>query len=300
MNPDSNYIVIAADDLGRSGSVNHAILKAHDQGVVTAAGIMAGGDAFQEAARAVLGYSGLSIGLHVTLCDGKSVLPHANIPTLTDKDGFFIRNPAKAWLSFGREGVISEVRTEVEAQLDRLDAAGIRPSYIDSHHHLHMHPRVFETVCRLASKRGIHWIRIPNEPASVAFGLRSKSRGLMPFVEWAVFRMLRIKNQRTASKYGLHCATRVYGLSRTGDLDEQYLHALLVGIAGQAEDDYVIEIFSHPDSASESGMRELQALTSADIVARLQSLGVRCVGYKDIKLPDPAFSAGIAKSGGRK
>jgi hypothetical protein len=104
----------------------------------------------------------------------------------------------------------------------------------------------------------------------------------MPFIEWAVFRVLRINNMKTAEKYGLHCATHVYGLSRTGNIDEQYILAVLNKIAGATKDNYINEIFTHPDLGSEQGIRELQALTSAAVSDRLESLGMRCIGYKEI------------------
>ena len=287
MNSNFKYVIFAADDLGSSSSVNRAVIEAHDRGIVTAASMMAGGDAFQEAAQGVLERGELSLGLHVTLCDGRSVLPHVSIPDLVDSNGFFFKGPAMTWLSFDRKRVISQVEMEVEAQFCRLEAAGIQPAYIDSHHHLHMHPRVFEVVCRLASQRGVSWIRIPHELAHIAFGLRSRGRGAMPFIEWAVFRVLRIKNMRTAAEYGLHCATQVYGLSRTGNIDEKYLLAVLNRIAGMTKvnymkDNHVYEIFAHPDLASIPGLRELRALTSVAVSDRLESLGMRRTGYKEI------------------
>lgn len=286
MNSDCNYIIFAADDLGRSRSVTQAVMEAYDRGIVTAASMMAGGDAFEEAARGALKRGNLSLGLHVTLCDGKAVLPHASIPDLVDLKGFFIRGPAMTWLLFSRKGVLSQVAMEVEAQFDQLEAAGIQPSYIDSHHHLHMHPRVFEVICRLASRRGVYWVRIPHEPAPVVFSLRAEGRGVMPFIEWSVFRVLRSKNMRTAEEYGLRFATQVYGLSRTGGIDEQYLLAVLNKIAGQTKGNYIREIFAHPDLASAAGLRELQALTSVAVSDRLESLGMRRIGYKEISAND--------------
>ncbi len=60
---------------------------------------------------------------------------------------------------------------------------------------------------------------------------------------------------RNAEEYGLHCATQVYGRSRTGNIDEKYLLAVLNKIAGMTKDNYikdnyVYEIFTHPDLAS--------------------------------------------------
>jgi len=86
--PGKKYLVVVADDLGRSSGINRAVAEAHDKGIVTCASIMVGGEAFQEAVQIALDRSGLAVGLHVTLCDGRAVLPHSSIPSLTDAEGY--------------------------------------------------------------------------------------------------------------------------------------------------------------------------------------------------------------------
>jgi len=48
-NRDGRYLIVAADDLGRSSSVNMAVAASYDRGIVTASSIMTGGEAFEEA-----------------------------------------------------------------------------------------------------------------------------------------------------------------------------------------------------------------------------------------------------------
>jgi predicted glycoside hydrolase/deacetylase ChbG (UPF0249 family) len=43
-NQDRQYLIVAADDFGRSSSVNMAVAVAHDRGIVTASSTMAGGE----------------------------------------------------------------------------------------------------------------------------------------------------------------------------------------------------------------------------------------------------------------
>lgn len=119
------YLVVVADDMGKSASVNKAIAEAHDQGFLTAASVMAGGDAFDDAARIIGERSRLSAGLHVTLCDGKAVLPHACIPDITDNEGNFVKDPFTAGLRYTRPGFLAQAEAEVAAQFERLERAGI-------------------------------------------------------------------------------------------------------------------------------------------------------------------------------
>jgi hopanoid biosynthesis associated protein HpnK len=271
------YLVTVADDLGRSSSVNRAIAEAHDRGIVTAASLMAGGDAFQEAVEIALKRSQLSVGLHVTLCDGRAVLPPSHIPDLVDHDGYFKKRPALAWLRYVKPGLVQQIENEIQAQFDRLEKVGIHPTHVDSHHHLHMHPLIFEVLCREASQRGVNWIRLPKESLSLVLNLRSPLRGAMPFIEWAVFGILGTYNLRIARKYGLRIACHVYGLSLTGSIDEKFLLDILNRSSGSLN-----EIFTHPDMSTESGRRELEALTSTKVRNRLDSLGMVPVGYREL------------------
>ena len=269
------YAIIVADDFGRSSSVNLAIAEAHDRGILTAASLLAGGAAFEEAVEIARKKTTLSIGLHVTLCDGRSVLPHAEVPGLADSRGCFDNSPSRAWIRYHQAGLLGQLDHEIEAQFDRLEKAGIHPTHIDGHHHLHMHPAIFELLCRHASRRGIRWVRMPREPLSVLFRFLSPRRGAMPFIEWAIFSVLRRMHGRKACEYGLR-SVDAYGLARTGQCDERYL-MYIFGRAGGS-----LEIFTHPDTATPEGQRELEALTSDAIRAALAARGVVLAGYREL------------------
>jgi hopanoid biosynthesis associated protein HpnK len=285
-NYERRYLVVAADDFGRSSPVNMAVAEAHDRGIVTASSFMAGGEAFEEAVQIALKRSRLSAGLHITLCDGKAVLKSSQIPDLADRGGCFEASPAKAWMGFLRHAVMPQIEAEVEAQFDRLERAGIHPTYIDGHHHLHMHPAIFRMLCRQASRRGVGWIRIPHEPLPLVFSLHSLSRGIMPFLERAVFGALSAYNLRTAAEFGISVAGSCLGLSWTERIDERSLQRLLNYADGQ-----VNEVFVHPDAATIQGRRELEAVTSADVRKRLSSSGLELVGYKELTKEQTALDS---------
>lgn len=275
--PGKKFLVVVADDLGRSSGINRAIAEAHDRGIVTTASIMAGGEAFQEAVQIALDRHELAVGLHVTLCDGRAVLPPSSIPSLTDAEGYLEKSPARAWIRYTRPALLSQIEREVEAQFDRLAMAGLCPVHVDCHHHLHMHPFIFEVICRQASKRGVSWVRIPVESLPVVLGSRSRSRGMMPFIEWTVFGIVGMLNKRIARKYGLRTACHVYGLSRTGGIDEEYLLGVLSHIEG-----IVNEFFTHPDISTKAGRQEMRALTSAKVRERVATLGITKANYKEL------------------
>jgi predicted glycoside hydrolase/deacetylase ChbG (UPF0249 family) len=238
---------------------------------------MAGGASFDNAVEIARERKKLSVGLHITLCDGRAVSPLSRIPDLVDGNGNLEKDPVKAWFRYSKKGLRCQIETEVGAQFERLERAGISPSHVDGHHHLHMHPVLFGIVCRQASKRGVGWIRIPKEPLKVVVGMRSPLRGAMPFLEWAVFGPLGIYNAGEARRYGVNVPNNVYGLSRTGSVDEEYLLGILEMAVGPVD-----EIFTHPDISTETGRVELKALMSRNVRGRVISRGLTSVGYREL------------------
>lgn len=279
--------MVVADDFGNSSSINTAIAEAHENGIVTAASIMPGGEAFEEAIGIARSSTRLSVGLHLTLCDGHAVLPRSSIPDLVDERGCFRKSPSRAWIRYSGSGLLAQIDREIEAQFESLKKAGIRPSHVDSHHHIHMQPSVFSLLCRHASRRGVQWVRVPGEPVSLIFACTG--RGVLPLLEWAVFGILGFSHKKKIRLQGLQTADYVYGLSRTGHLDEAYLLKMVDAFKGAGSDGgnprdnvQVMEIFSHPDSGTAAGRRELQALTSRVVRDRMTLYGMTLAGYREL------------------
>jgi hopanoid biosynthesis associated protein HpnK len=284
---ENRYLVIVADDLGRSSFVNRAVARAYDRGFLTAASLMANGDAFEEAVTLIRMRPGLSVGLHITLCDGRAVLSPSEIPGLVDANGRFETSPFCAGLRYWRlrESLMREMEAEIEAQFERLLETGILPTHVDGHHHLHMHPSIFELVCKAAAKRRVAWIRVPREPLAkvVRAGLPSLISSL---AEWITFSILAVRNTKIAHAYGLKTASPVVGLSGTDrrrraggrlKMDEKWLHALLPLLKGVTN-----EIYAHPDLATEAGRRETEALASLNTREDAAALGMVCTGYSEL------------------
>lgn len=258
-----------ADDFGRKRSVNRAVTEAYETGTLTSASLMPGGEAFVEAVRMTRTRPGLSLGLHVTLCDGVPTLPPHMIPDLVNSAGIF----KKGFLSLSfralSKRIIRQIEEEVKAQFDRLEKARIRPNYVDGHHHLHVHPLIFTIVCREASTRGIGWVRLPVEPLPFVSGTAPRR---LP--EWAVIRMAAMYDRSVMKSYGMQTPGRVFGLSRTGKVDGKYLQKALNNMRKG-----VNEIFFHPDKGSVKGRLELNAVASLGFRRHLASLGLELTNY---------------------
>ena len=65
-------LIVNADDFGLSSGANRAIITAWQQGVLTSASLMVGGNGFEEAVALAKDNPGLQVGLHLTLVQGRS------------------------------------------------------------------------------------------------------------------------------------------------------------------------------------------------------------------------------------
>lgn len=275
------YLVVTADDFGCSVSVNKAVAMACDRGVLTAASIVAGGAAFADAVGLAARYPSLSVGLHITLSDGRPVLPPADIPGLVNKAGCFRMSPMRAGITYWRlrKHLAGQIEAEVKAQFDKVEKAGIYPTHVDCHHHLHMHPLLFHIIAREAARRGVVWIRIPREPLSVVFGLHAPLLDMKAFFTWLVFALLARRNLRVAYRHGLRAVNNVYGLSGTGKMGEKYLLALLPYVKGAAS-----EVYLHPDLGTPAGREETKGACSGRVRDRLKALGLQPVGFRELSV----------------
>jgi len=158
-------LIVNADDLGRTPGINAGIFEAHNQGLVTSATLMVG---FPPAEAAAVEWSRLpklGIGLHVALTGGRPILPPEEVPSLVDEKGRFLARPEG--LDRARP---DEVTAEVEAQFDRFRQwTGRLPTHLDSHHHSHRLPMVYDALVSIAARQGLP---VRNASAEVGAWLR--------------------------------------------------------------------------------------------------------------------------------
>jgi len=133
------FLIVNADDLGLSESVNAGIFAAHEGGVVTSASLMVRQGAAPAAAEEAAAHPELAIGLHVDL--GEWVYERGEwTEGYRHCDG---DDPAA-------------VEAECRAQLERFRALlGRDPSHLDSHQHVHESEPVRGVTEALAAELGL-------------------------------------------------------------------------------------------------------------------------------------------------
>ncbi len=285
MGSTTYQVIFTGDDFGLSPVVNTAVIRAHREGLLTCASLMAGGPAWQQAAALARECPELCLGVHLTLIQGQSVLPPRQIPQLVDSQGNFPHNPVVAGLCyFFSHQRQEQMAAELAAQIERLLDAGLQPWFLNGHLNIHLHPAVWPRVQRLAKQYGIPAIRLARENLQVTLSLDRRR----PFAKTAHALIFAWLTRRAVADLGpLQANDHVFGLLNDGAMDEAFLLGLLPRLAPG-----VTEIYCHPAAAA-AGTRppwpphyrpeaELAALTSPQVAARLQSLGYRLISFRDL------------------
>ena len=108
----------------------------------------------------------MGIGVHLNLAEGQPVASARNIPSLVDPNGRLHWSPGSLLRALvARKVNLAEIETELRAQIGKVFAAGIRPTHLDGHKHVHLLPGVRPIVIRLAQEFAIPAIRCPREVA---------------------------------------------------------------------------------------------------------------------------------------
>jgi hopanoid biosynthesis associated protein HpnK len=287
-------LIVNADDFGLTAKINQAIIDGHCYGLISSTSLLANGEAFESAVALSRQAPRLGVGVHLNLTEGKPVAPASSIPSLVNGQGFFARKPASLWraMILGRVSTV-DIEKELHAQIEKVLAAGIVATHLDSHKHVHALPVLGRMGIRLARQYGIPAIRCVAERWSTLGCLL----GRFPHAKMMIFRQLLNSFTlavisrgwtRQLRRAGVACAEHFYGLTPTGFLDEGVLREILCHL-----EDGTSELMCHPgfvDKALrqtptrllEQREMEYQALTQPGIKLLAKDLGVQLVNYGDL------------------
>ncbi len=129
-------ILIRFDDIGMCHAVNVAAKQVLDTGIPVSMSIMVPCPWFAEGAELLKKYPNVSVGIHLTLnAEWKQyrwgpVSGSGTVPTLVDSLGYFF--PSRGAL-YGNNPKLTEIETELRAQIDKALKAGLKIDYLDYH-----------------------------------------------------------------------------------------------------------------------------------------------------------------------
>jgi predicted glycoside hydrolase/deacetylase ChbG (UPF0249 family) len=260
-------LVVNADDFGFTHDVNQGILRAHREGILTAATLMATGAAFDDAVRLALENPSLDIGVHLVLV-GEAPFP----PSITQLTQAVLLRRIRIY-------------DELRAQVLRIFDAGLQPTHLDTHKHTHLLPPVLDAVARLSQEYKIPWVRRP-------FDFPLTSAG--PAISWAKrvtsrsLGVARGRFERVLAGHGCRSTDHFAGFQITGRYGPGDLARLIHGLPEGST-----EFMCHPGICGEelraartrlkdSREQELRALISPEVRAALATSGVKLVRYPEL------------------
>ena len=144
---------ISADDWGLTSGVNGGILALAKQGVVKRVALMATEEFLEEGLEELKALPEVELGLHFNLTHGIG-------------QPFGHRGPLSFlfyWMK-NRASLKQRVRAEFEKQILKLNQVGVRPVYMDAHHHMHLAPGLIDDIGDLLKKHHIRDVRLPYDP----------------------------------------------------------------------------------------------------------------------------------------
>lgn len=144
----SKYLIVNADDFGLTQGVTRGIIDGAKSGIITSTSVMVNELIYGKVTFKKEDCSRLGFGLHLNLTQGRPILPAVDVTSLVSFDGFFLK-PEKL---FEHPDKIhpAQVEKEWRAQLAAFRTIFGIPDHLDSHHHVHMYPSLFNIFCQLA------------------------------------------------------------------------------------------------------------------------------------------------------
>ena len=209
-------LIVTADDVGLHRGMTAGAIRAHREGIVTACSIVANGLAFDDAVERLRDVPSLEVGVHLTLVEERPLTPIR----------FPKKYPSFIPLYLARMISIEAIERELRAQIERVLASGLRVTHLNGHQHLHVLPRIFAVVRKLAAEYGVPYVRIVDDAPAAG----------LPLVRRLSMSMLSALGRRARTP-GL-TNDRTIGVGQAGHLADvlPLLHAV----------DGVTELVTHP------------------------------------------------------
>lgn len=278
-------LIVNADDFGLTPGVNRAILAAHTRGIVTSATLMANMPAFAEAVALAQQHPTLGVGLHFNLTQGRPVAAPQRVPSLLNAQGEFLGTSTKlAQRSWRGQLNAADIETELRAQLERLQAAGIKITHVDSHKHAHALPVVLRVLRQTLPAYGVRALRLPHEVVDWRTALTSAQQSKQALTATGL-RWLCARTARHLHAAQLRTPDAFFGVTQTGFWSKDWLKQLFAQLP-----EGVSELMCHPGYADAdlqgaqtrlqaSRETELRCLTDPELRAVLAAQNVELVHF---------------------
>jgi chitin disaccharide deacetylase len=148
-------VIVNIDDVGLHRDETKASLAAIEAGMVKSGSIMIPCPNADQVIAWWKKHSDADLGIHLTLtCEWgpsypwKPVLPEAIVPSLYNGQGLMWASVEELW----KHAALSDIRRELEAQIESVIDRGMIPTHIDHHMDFYYHSELFELVMEISRK----------------------------------------------------------------------------------------------------------------------------------------------------
>ncbi|HEL1312652.1 TPA: carbohydrate deacetylase, partial [Streptococcus equi subsp. zooepidemicus] len=236
-------VIINADDFGYSPAVNAGIIKAFQDGILTSTTLMANMPGCDEAIMLAKENPDLGVGVHMVLTCGESMTKGK---TISQQGKFYsLKNYHENRFKIDDE----EIYQEWCCQIDYLLDEGLKPTHIDSHHHLHTFPENLLISQRIAQRYGL--------PLRNAYGLEIN---------------IDLPNQIGATGFfDLTNYPHIRDLSKSIESDKIACLTEVEKLLDQIEDNTITELMVHP-----AYVDEILYFNSSFNIARVKEVSLLC------------------------
>jgi chitin disaccharide deacetylase len=285
-------IIVTGDDFGLSVAANEAVEEAHRRGILTAASLMVGAGAAEDAVRRARRLPDLGVGLHIVVVRGRPVLPPRAVPDLVDATGRFRDGLVRSGFLFAfRRQARRQLEAEIRAQFAAFRRTGLPLDHVNAHCHMHLHPVVLGLILGVGREYGLEAVRLPREPVLASWrgardGLfrRLALRALL--APWVILMRTRLR------RAGVRHNDCLFGLADSGRMERDRFLGFLARLPRGTS-----EVFFHPESpgaagtdppGGSGGVREFEALMSPLAADALYVFGIERAAFRDLSGPSRA------------
>ena len=158
--PQARLLIINADDFGMCHSIHEAIIRSFQEGLTSSCTLMVPCPWSLHAMHFLRENPNIPFGVHLTaICEHpsyrwKPITSQEKVPSLVASGGYF--HDLDSIDEFVYQVDLDEIETEFRAQIEVVLAAGLKPTHLDSHCHVHTRREaIFERVLKMALQYGI-------------------------------------------------------------------------------------------------------------------------------------------------
>ena len=172
-------LIVVADDLGASESVNDGIIASFSEGIVTASSLLVGMPNTDDGVKKAKQVN-LPMGLHLRLTEGIPLTKGPIEVGLCDRGEFLPPKKFFFRLLKGGRQLVKAIQGEIHAQMNEFLMITSKPDHLNTHHHTHLSPIVLDQILYAAKDLGFPALRWPVE-SYFEFGSAVRNAEVMAF-----------------------------------------------------------------------------------------------------------------------